>query len=796
MKLKVVLNETEEVDLNKIDRFNSLSQSTSDASSVTYGPLSGSGTLSVIDTDGSIKNLVEDGVLNSSNMKVDVYFNDKKIRTHYTRDSSYDENGMSFDIDLSDKINELSNRKFSGYFVSSAEKTAYELLYIIMNEYSPISKNDFNNMLNSNIIYGKSNKFGTVYDYLNSVTVQYPIIESNQTFNDVISQICSTLQLRLFVDCNGSFKFVSGRPIDSLEEYIEINNKHIFSDFKKDVVLKNKYDGVEVSCIEYNRVSKKLKVPQLLSYVFKDKEAIDEYVENMSFWQSNFYRSMDEIINDNSLVIEDRGDWVICVDSVLVDGFVNVSKTLKDGEYKGLMAIMPNSDPVQVGDVYSYGYGGTPYDLSVFSSTDKFYEFIKTNEPGWEYFVAAGFLINDIYGEYVSEYKPMFAFKKSGSYYYPFQISFTTDVLNNNDSSVAYTIQRNDKTYSFGGSNNVCSIGGVLSNYKLENDYMQNIVASNILNDYSKGIKTANVTIAPITYNNNNGEKTLDGNYGETIKVCDIVGVSGQKYNSGEVINWKVCGSNFRYDGEPLQELEIEEAKRPQWITDVRFNYLFDKIVNKYYVSAKNNNISGSIYIGGQYNDGTNGQKEIYMVDNRGFEKCSLLNKIVIKDTITDIKQSAFSECSGVSELVIGKNVGFIGNRSFYGMNNLKKITLNSINASSAFSSTYKDSDMFYDAGKDSSGIDLIIGDSVKKIPSYMFCPNSYSGESHFPKITSIRIKGEFNLSEIGEYAFSGCNHISDIYYAGTQQEWQKINIGAGNEPIFNSKIHYNWRGN
>lgn len=51
------------------------------------------------------------------------------------------------------------------------------------------------------------------------------------------------------------------------------------------------------------------------------------------------------------------------------------------------------------------------------------------------------------------------------------------------------------------------------------------------------------------------------------------------------------------------------------------------------------------------------------------------------------------------------------------------------------------------------------------------------------------------SVTKIGDSAFYGCNSLTDIYYSGTEEQWEEIVIGYGNGKINNAEIHYNHVG-
>ena len=49
------------------------------------------------------------------------------------------------------------------------------------------------------------------------------------------------------------------------------------------------------------------------------------------------------------------------------------------------------------------------------------------------------------------------------------------------------------------------------------------------------------------------------------------------------------------------------------------------------------------------------------------------------------------------------------------------------------------------------------------------------------------------SVTYIGNYAFYNCNGLTDIYYTGTEEQWNAITIEAQNEELKNATIHYNY---
>lgn len=55
--------------------------------------------------------------------------------------------------------------------------------------------------------------------------------------------------------------------------------------------------------------------------------------------------------------------------------------------------------------------------------------------------------------------------------------------------------------------------------------------------------------------------------------------------------------------------------------------------------------------------------------------------------------------------------------------------------------------------------------------------------------VNLVSIAIPVTLTSIGSGAFDGCSRLSNVFYAGTQDEWEQISIGAWNEPLLNAEL-------
>ena len=131
------------------------------------------------------------------------------------------------------------------------------------------------------------------------------------------------------------------------------------------------------------------------------------------------------------------------------------------------------------------------------------------------------------------------------------------------------------------------------------------------------------------------------------------------------------------------------------------------------------------------------------------FSSCERLTSITIPDGVTSIGTHAFSSCSALTYITIPDSVTSIGNYAFDSCSALTSIT---------------------------------IPDSVTSIGSSTF--ESCSA------LTSITIPD--SVTSIGSSAFYGCSKLADVYYTGTQEQWNLIEIDS-NYYLNNATKHYNY---
>ena len=177
------------------------------------------------------------------------------------------------------------------------------------------------------------------------------------------------------------------------------------------------------------------------------------------------------------------------------------------------------------------------------------------------------------------------------------------------------------------------------------------------------------------------------------------------------------------------------------------------------------------------------------------FCNCTKLTSITIPNGVTSIGKDAFYNCTGLKSITIPNSVTSIGKDAFYNCTGLKSITIpNSVKSIGdyAFSNCPKLTSITipnsvtsigYGVFWDCTGLELItIPNSVKSIGDYAFC--------NCIGLESITIPN--SVTSIGEHAFGGCRGLKKVYIDKTPTEWESVDVAQGNDILSNVDIILN----
>ena len=177
------------------------------------------------------------------------------------------------------------------------------------------------------------------------------------------------------------------------------------------------------------------------------------------------------------------------------------------------------------------------------------------------------------------------------------------------------------------------------------------------------------------------------------------------------------------------------------------------------------------------------------------FLGCSSLTSVTIPESVTYIGNSAFSRCSSLTSVTIPEGVTYIGYYAFLGCSSLTSVTIPD-------SVTSIGSKVFENC---SSLTSVTIPSSVTSIGSYAFqgcssltsiiIPNGVTsiGGSAFKGCSSLEsVTIPNSVTSIYSNAFYYCENLTNVYYVGSESEWNNITIYSPNDCLTSTTIHYN----
>ena len=137
----------------------------------------------------------------------------------------------------------------------------------------------------------------------------------------------------------------------------------------------------------------------------------------------------------------------------------------------------------------------------------------------------------------------------------------------------------------------------------------------------------------------------------------------------------------------------------------------------------------------------------VVCIGDSAFSNCTNLTNITIPNTITSIGSYSFNGCAGLINITIPDSVVSIGTWAFNNCTGLTSVTVSS---------------------------------NLTNISKATFF--------NCKELTCITLPS--SITNIDSYAFSFCSNLKDIYYGGTQAQWNNISIGDSNDVLSSATIH------
>ncbi len=176
----------------------------------------------------------------------------------------------------------------------------------------------------------------------------------------------------------------------------------------------------------------------------------------------------------------------------------------------------------------------------------------------------------------------------------------------------------------------------------------------------------------------------------------------------------------------------------------------------------------------------------------RAFDRCEKLTGITIPANVKEISENTFRECYELERVTIPNGVLSIRNSAFYNCSKLTDITIPD-SVTSIGESAFYDCDLLdieipskvNQIGKNAFGFTAL---QTATIPSGVTLIDEITFQ-YCRKLSSITIPS--SVGRIADFAFSGCDGLKDVYFKGSQTQWEQVEIGRSNDYLTSATIHF-----
>lgn len=476
----------------------------------------------------------------------------------------------------------------------------------VFNNFFPLDNYLAKNVLASRIcvLNGASTREMTVAEYLKGITVQYPYLPAS-TLREAMTSVCEVAQLQIVGTHDNLWKFVSARPLMvATDAVLKIPPSMQFDRPQKDVILKNKYDGVELEAIDVKvetgigevvytakeTVSSKNRTSNTdnAHYGYGTDIAYAEIYSEYQTFKVSFPKKTnlnlvditeveDRLDNNGNANIQYRvtykttqGVYGIPTgeDDTVESNLQPIESSLEDkgtviGEIPKSISIThffpPSSESIGI----THTTTATLTDKSTNTTA-------KISQTSTTYDIELSLLV---YSEQKTYYEttpnaiPIKTYYKSGDYYkydgLQVKISFK-----GTKHTISFDLTKSASSANVASAKTVAKLNHntlLQTGTTYKGTPIADIIRENVLADYKSGISTATLNCTCDDVYSTKGTLALNFSEGGTLRVGNIVrldkshsGVSYYTKQDGSPQHFKVTGVTYGYDGYPYQNLELQ----------------------------------------------------------------------------------------------------------------------------------------------------------------------------------------------------------------------------------------------
>ena len=163
---------------------------------------------------------------------------------------------------------------------------------------------------------------------------------------------------------------------------------------------------------------------------------------------------------------------------------------------------------------------------------------------------------------------------------------------------------------------------------------------------------------------------------------------------------------------------------------------------------------------------------ELETVGVMAFKDCAALRSVTIPSSVVLLDRLAFMNCTGLTEIVIDADLADCSKYSTW--------TGKYESGANRYSRDYS---VFYNAGNGAEDLKVTFGESVTRVPAYLFATGDPEADDVFAHIDEVYLPA--GLASVGSGAFANCYDLKTVQYGGADESaWRKVSVEEGNEAL------------